>query len=100
MQEMYLQSVSDGHDLHQVRAAEVTAKLDALVTTEVLAATRPPASFPVPTERPRPRDLAPAVHEIAELQRRALDGQLQLEKAVRERDALRNKLEQCEVWRA
>jgi hypothetical protein len=97
VQEMYLQSVTEGTSLHQVKAAEVSAKLDALFSTEVLAVTQPPAAFPVPAERPPPQDLAVGINEIADLRRRLHDAQTQRDAALRERDELSTKLEASEV---
>ena len=57
----------------------------------------PPASFPVPAEREAPQDLSVAISEISDLQRRLVHQQQAAEKALHERDALRSKLEQCEV---
>jgi hypothetical protein len=94
---MYLQAVNEGQNRHQVQTAELNAKLDALATTEVLAVSRPPASFPIPAAHPDPKSVGHAVAEIAELRRHLVDTQQRLEDTLRGRDDLSSKLTSAEV---
>lgn len=97
VQEMYLQSVNESQNMHQVQTAELNAKLDAIATTEVLAVSRPPASFPLPTPHPDPKNVGHAVAEITDLRRGLVDTRQQLEDTLRARDNLSSKLTNSEV---
>ena len=97
VQEMYLQSVSDGESIQHRQAAALNAKLDALATTEVLAISRPPASFPLPSPHADPASITHAVKEIEALRRQLADAQQQLATARRERDSRSKQLDSAEV---
>lgn len=98
MQELYLESTERGQSLAQRRTDGLAAKLDELATTEVLAATRPPASFPMPEARRAPRGTAAA--EIAALRRQLAVQQQAAAAALRARDAATEALAVCEVCAA
>ena len=94
-QERYLESTQRGQSLQQRRADGLAAKLDELATTEVLAATRPPASFPVP--EPHAPQKGTAAAKLAELRRQLAAQQQAAHAALRARDAAAEALATCEV---
>ena len=94
---MYLQSVSGNESLQQRQTVAINKKLDALATTELLAISRPPASFPLPSAQPQPKSISQAVKEINELQRQLGEVRKELASAQRDRDANAKQLDNADV---
>jgi hypothetical protein len=95
VQTMYLQSVDDIQSLHRTRSAQLNAKLDELATTEVLALSRPPASFPLPESHADTQ--GQTASSLTALRRELAFKQQALDDALRARDEAAEKLECSEV---
>jgi hypothetical protein len=83
--------------MHKTRSAQLNAKLDELATTEVLALSRPPASFPLPESHGDTQ--GQAASSVTALRRELAFKQQALDDALRARDEAAEKLECSEVRR-
>ena len=97
MQEMCIQAACESKSLHNVKAAEVNAKLDALISADVLAATQPPASFPVPQCHQKPAKAGQLLSELEEHRRKITALQQERDDALRQRDDVQQKLDRSMV---
>jgi hypothetical protein len=93
-----MESLGSGEGLRAQQSAQLNAKLDELATSELLAHTRPPASFPIPSAQQEPKSVGAAVAEIDRLRRHLVDSQSDLGKVLAARDELAKKLSAAEVW--
>jgi len=85
------------HDMCIHLQASLNAKLDQLATPEVLAATQPPAEFPVPAPHTEPKSLGSVVAEINKLRKQLIQAQTLLARATKQCDGYRRKLSESQV---
>ena len=96
VQDLYVESFVDQDSLHSTRQSALNAKLEALATPEVLAITRPPATFPVPVPHEQQAS-NPSALQVERLRRHLVSVQTSLASAVKERDSLAERLEDSQV---
>lgn len=96
VQDLYVESFVDQDSLHSTRQSALNAKLEALATPEVLAITRPPATFPVPV--PHEQQCSnPSALQVERLRRHLVSVQTTLSSVVKERDSLAEQSEDSQV---
>ena len=96
VQDLYVESFVDQDSLHCTRQSALNAKLEALATPEVLAITRPPATFPVPVPHEQQAS-NPSALLVEMLRRHLVSVQTSLSSAEKERDSLAEQLDDIQV---
>lgn len=96
VQDLYVESFVDQDSLQSTRQSALNAKLEALATPEVLAITRPPATFPVPVPHEQ-QSSNPSALQVARLRRHLVSVQTSLSSTVKEKESLAEQLDDCQV---